>query len=542
MAKIELTIEERKKLTLELFVVLISSPGKNKYELRLLLADKGVVTTTSEINSVLYGKPKYFKQDYNTLPNWQVNQQFLDELLEVLKEETLAFELGFYKGNEPRAWQLEAMGEWKRRGRRGVIEAVTGTGKTAIGILAAADAIARERDVLVLVPGTDLLQQWYETCTRDLTDDVLVGRFGDGHKDTFKTHHIIISTIQSARNKLQIPVCEEGLIIADEVHRYGAQQSALALSDAFDERLGLTATYERNDDRLEEILTPYFTPSGKEARPGEEVIVGCDYSRGLSDGILAPFRVATLSVQFDPEEEALYSKVDNTLRKAKTALIYDHNCPEEPFGSFMQAVHALSLGGHIDYTGTEIARKYLKAFNDRRRLLAGSKKKTETLIRLKQLIKLSGRTIVFTETKESAAKATDILCKIGIPSSNFDSGLLKDERRDLLNQFNVGRIKLLAAPRVLDEGIDMPDADTGIILAASHSKRQMIQRMGRIIRPKRDGREAKFLILYVRNTNEDPKFGIHETFLQEMKENAIDMIDFPDNATEKEVIDWYCNK
>ena len=495
MAKVELTTEKRRKLTHEIFVVLLSSPGKSKYELRALLSDKGVIATKSQINSVLYG-------------------------------------------SEPRAWQMEALGAWMNQGRRGVVEAVTGTGKTAVGILAAADAIARQRDVLVLVPGIDLLQQWFDACTRYLTDDVLIGRFGSGHKDTFKTHNIIISTIHSARNNPPTPVCEHGLLIADEVHRYGTQQSALALSEMFDERLGLTATYERNDDGLEDILTPYFTPAGKEARPGDEVIVGCDYARGLSDGILAPFRVATLGVQFDPAEKALYATVDNTLRKAKTALIYNHNCPEEPFGSFMQAVRALSDGGHKDYIGAEIARKYLKAFTDRRKILAGSQKKMEALIWLKQVIKLSGRTIVFTETKESAAMAADIFRKIGIPSSNFDSGLKKDARRDLLNQFNAGRIKLLAAPRVLDEGIDMPEADTGIILTASHSKRQMIQRMGRIIRPKQDGREAKFIILYVRNTNEDPEFGIHETFLQEMNENAVDMIDFPENVTEKDIIDW----
>jgi superfamily II DNA or RNA helicase len=542
MPKAEMSIDERKAITRKLIAELLVNPGRNKKEIKAGLEVEGVNVTTSEINSILYGHPRYFKQDNSRLPNWHVHDQYLEELLELLLEETPAFELDFYKGNEPRAWQLEAMGEWKRRGRRGVIEAVTGTGKTAVGILAAADAIARGRDVLVLVPGTDLLQQWYDACTKDLSEDVLVGRFGSGHKDTFETHHIIISTIQSARNNPLIPFCENGLLIADEVHGYGAKKSSLALSDVYDNRLGLTATYDRNDDRLEEILTPYFTPSGKEARPGDEVIVGCDYSRGLSDGILAPFRVATLGVHFDPEENALYSRVDNILRKAKTALICYHNCPEEPFGSFMQAVHTLSNGGHTDYYGAELARKFLKAFTERRRLLAGSQKKMGALIRLKQIIKMSGRTIVFTETKESAAKTAEIFRKIRIPSSNFDSSLSKDERRELLNQFQTGRVKLLAAPKVLDEGIDMPEADTGIILAASHSKRQMIQRMGRIIRPKQDGREAKFLILYVRNTNEDPEFGIHETFLQEMKENAVEMIDFPENVTEKEIIDWYCNK
>ncbi len=54
----------------------------------------------------------------------------------------------------------------------------------------------------------------------------------------------------------------------------------------------------------------------------------------------------------------------------------------------------------------------------------------------------------------------------------------------------------------------------------------MIQRMGRIIRPKHDKRSATFIVLYVAGTSEDPECGAHEAFLGEMRDNAQDVQNF----------------
>ena len=44
----------------------------------------------------------------------------------------------------------------------------------------------------------------------------------------------------------------------------------------------------------------------------------------------------------------------------------------------------------------------------------------------------------------------------------------------------------------------------------------MIQRMGRVLRRKSDGRDAEFTILFVELTDEDPRLGAHETFVDEL--------------------------
>jgi len=74
--------------------------------------------------------------------------------------------------------------------------------------------------------------------------------------------------------------------------------------------------------------------------------------------------------------------------------------------------------------------------------------------------------------------------------------------------------------QTLEEGVDVPDADLAIIVAASKQRRQMIQRMGRVMRQKADGRDARFVILYVEDTDEDPRLGAHELFVNELIEVA----------------------
>ena len=75
-------------------------------------------------------------------------------------------------------WQLDALISWLRCGRRGVIEAVTGSGKTDVAIAAAADARRRGRFVLVIVPSRVLMEQWHGRLTAAMPG-ARIGRLGD---------------------------------------------------------------------------------------------------------------------------------------------------------------------------------------------------------------------------------------------------------------------------------------------------------------------------------------------------------------------------
>ncbi|UYP20191.1 DEAD/DEAH box helicase family protein [Rhodococcus sp. Z13] len=418
-----------------------------------------------------------------------------------------------------RDWQREAFEAWVAADRSAVVEAVTGTGKTTLGIAAAADAIARDMNVLVVVPGIELLDQWYRAIRRVLPD-IPIGRRGGGFTDTFRGNRILVSTVQSAISRSAPRAVRSTLLVADEVHRYGALTFSRLLTDSFVERIGLTATFERSDDGVERHLLPYF----------RTVIDGCDYKRGHADGILAPVRVMLVAVPFDEIEAAEYQEYDEVARQLRGDLIEKFGCAGEPFGDFMRDVQLLS-GGESAESATWVARKYLYAFSKRRALLAECRGKLEALRDLGSVLKESGRALTFSETKDSSRAAAEVLLQEGVLAAPFTSDLSRSDRARLLTEFKNGRLTTLVAPKVLDEGVDVPEADVGIILASSKSRRQMIQRMGRIIRPKSDGRPASFLVMFAANSSEDPSNGAHGTFLDQLTGIASEVVTVgPDEA------------
>ncbi|KAF0128361.1 MAG: DNA repair helicase [Bacteroidetes bacterium] len=522
----------------EITSVLLERSPLNKHQLLNALKAKGVENcSTPDINRVLYGNRNLFVHNGQSLPLWSLigNGTIVHE--DQLYVSKRSPDNALYQGHQPRSWQMEALSGWISQGKRGVIEAVTGTGKSLVGILAAADALARGLKVLIIVPGIELQKQWHDNIEKYLPT-VRVGKFCNGHKDTFHSIDLIISTVHSARKYQMLPPAMRGLIIVDEVHGSGTEKNALAFEDEFTERLGLTATYERTDNGLDVFVTPYFKP----LIPGFEsktVIPGCDYARGLHDGILAPFRVGLLGVPFAEEEEMLYEQLEKSLSKMRADLVRLHGCQPEPFGEFIRAVHHLGEGGHQDYAGTKTARKYLTQFNARKDLLANSQLKLRTFRQLIPMISVVNKCLVFTGFISTAKEIERMLVDDKIPTSAFSSELSQEERTYFMNEFKTGKLKVLAAPAVLDEGIDVPEAELGIILSANHSKRQMIQRMGRIIRPKKDGRPATFFILYIENTNEDPAMGAHESFLTEMIDHAAEVRDFGNSYDASEFLDWY---
>jgi len=106
------------------------------------------------------------------------------------------------------------------------------------------------------------------------------------------------------------------------------------------------------------------------------------------------------------------------------------------------------------------------------------------LLKLTDAIRRANRTLIFTQTVESAENIAGTFRFNGIETQAVHSKLKMDERRDILSEFGEGSLQVVVAPQVLDEGIDVPEADLAIIVAASKTRRQMIQRMGRVLRCK----------------------------------------------------------
>lgn len=475
------------------------------------------------VNRLLYSNAHRFRRDDAYKPRWRcVHEAARPRPVVAAKSQRPS-------GTKLFDWQCEALRAWEAHGCRGVIEAVTGAGKTHVGIAAAARELNRGGKVIVIVPTVELLQQWYEKLLGHIPR-ARVNRLGNGKRANFRTSEIIVATVQSARRRKDLyPPRGAVLLIADECHRYGSECNQEVLDGRYERRLGLSATYGRNDNGNADWLDPYFGG----------VCYRLDYKQALRERVIANFSAVLVGVRFSADERQEYEAHRSDCNRLKKKLVNEYGLPEKPFGEFMKEVKRLKKDGSFRESLT--AGKYLKAFKECRRLLAETPGKLGGLLKLRRAIERADRTLVFTMTIEGALSASDTLRRVGVSASPIHSEMSKEERRELFDSFQNGRLKAVVAPLVLDEGVDVPEADLAVVLASTKTKRQMIQRMGRVLRKKEDGRLARFAVLFVEGTSEDPDSGAHEDFIEEITGVAVRVARFEAGAAAEEVSDFLCD-
>jgi RNA polymerase primary sigma factor len=406
-----------------------------------------------------------------------------------------------------RDWQAAALAAWSADGR-GVVEAVTGSGKTRLALAAVRMVVERGGVVLVLVPTLGLLDQW----VRELTGVVprgRVGRLGGGRADDLEDFPVLVATPQSAAGlPLSPPHGTTGLLVADEAHRFGAATWGEALKDTFPLRLALTATFEREDDGLVDVLTPYFG----------EVVHRYSYAEAARDGTIAPFDLTLIGVPLTAAEGARHDELDGRVRRLTGSLIAAGGLPRDPRAliASLSAIVADAQRSGRDGPQVRAAREYLSVVRERRAVAAGAQHKADVVAAIAPAL-AAHRTLAFTDTVEQAEGVAATLRRGGAPAAVLHGGLDDRQRRSRLARFGRGELVALAAPRVLDEGVDLPDADVALALSAFRTRRHLVQRLGRVLRIKPDGRAAHLILLHASGTLEDPARGGHHGFLTQVE-------------------------
>lgn len=424
-----------------------------------------------------------------------------------------------WDGMELRDWQVEGLAAWSAAGR-GVIEAVTGTGKTRLALAAVRAIVDRGGCALVIVPTIDLQGQWVRALATVIARE-RIGRLGGGGSDDLHDRDVVVATPTSAATlPIDPPLGRPGLLVADEAHRYGAPTWGAALRETFSLRLALTATFERGDDGLVEVLEPYFGG----------VVLRYGFDRAVAEGTIAPFRIALVGVDLTPTERAAHDEADRGVRRAHAAIVAAGGVPREPrrMIAALAAIVAEAERGGAAGPLVRAARDYLARVRIRREVAAGASAKLTVLGEVGGAL-AGATTLVFTDTVDQAEGAARVLSRAGRRAEVLHGGLTDERRRVRLAVLRSGGIDVLVAPRVLDEGVDVPDADVGIALSAFRTRRHLIQRLGRVLRVKSDGREARLVLVHARDTLEDPAQGGHADFLAEVDgvARSIDRIDDP---------------
>ena len=363
-----------------------------------------------------------------------------------------------------RDYQNQALDAWTDNDKCGIIVLPTGSGKTVVGIKAIS---MLNTPTLVVAPTLDLVDQWRTRLKKEFKTEV--GILGGGEWDL---KALTVSTYDSAYIHADKLGNRFGLIIFDEVHHLpAAGYRNIAEMFAAPYRMGLTATFEREDGLHEEL---------------NRLVGGKVFEKKVKDLTgthLSPFRLEKIRVELTKEEKEEYEK------------------NQRVFSDYLARIK-LTIRSPADFQ--KLVMRSGRDPNARRALLARNKARDVAYNSISKIGKLSeilkehndSRIFIFTEHN----KLVHIISKqFLIPSITYRT--TGKERSETLDRFRSGVYRAVVTSKVLDEGIDVPDADVGIILSGTGSNRAFIQRLGRILR-KKEGKEAVLYEIVSAETSE----------------------------------------
>ena len=112
--------------------------------------------------------------------------------------------------------------------------------------------------------------------------------------------------------------------------------------------------------------------------------------------------------------------------------------------------------------------------------------------------------IVFTQSIAASEDVARRLSGSGVSAGAVHSGLARRRDARFFTRSPREASPVVSAPKSSTRVSTCPAADLAVIVGASRSRRQMIQRMGRVLRRKVDGRLARFAVLFVEGTSRGP--------------------------------------
>jgi superfamily II DNA or RNA helicase len=370
-------------------------------------------------------------------------------------------------GRVPRPHQVAALDAWKARGRRGIFEHATGSGKTFTALCAIKDALSQNEVVLVLVPSDLLLRQWASELRS--TFDGLGLRLlvcGGGHADWREggrlcawtrsgmgAPRVVLATVQTASSLEFLQACRGGkhlFVVADEVHRLGAAQARRVLDLESGARLGLSATPTRAGDPsgtaaifayFEGIVPPPFT-----------------LFDAIKAGALTPYAYHVQRVSLEVNEQERWNKLTHEIRKQFAQL---------------QAAKTSSPDAERRLK-QQLIRRASIVKSARQKVAAAVSVVTGVYRRGQHWIVYCDDQVQLGEVRDAlrAADCTDVL--------EYHTAMTGDPRRTLdLFEAHGG---VVVSIRCLDEGVDIPAVSHALILASSKNPREYVQRRGRVLR------------------------------------------------------------
>ena len=407
------------------------------------------------------------------------------------------------------------METWKLHHGHGIVEVATGAGKTVLALAAAESlrsSILPPLRVRIIVPTIALAAQWKQALHTFLNIPFrqIGGCGGNQPDDTEKLYTIYI--VNSARNTLSRHILSDlkngfrVFLIADECHHYSSPENRRIFYFfpmlTQDERknyssLGLSATPVSPNHPESIILTEALGA----------IIYRYGFSRAISDEVVSNCAIFQIALSLFSEERTEYNQLSSRI-----TFLFKKLSAEEPTvrNAIKHEKSVIPILHRLAAEDNEAALTLLAALLQRKRLLDSADSRylcaADLLTRIFSFDS-QAKALVFSEQITDVERLYSMLPEaLQIRAALYHSSINSHTRKRRLEAFRRGDLRILLSCRALDEGLDVPDANIGIVLSCSAVSRQRIQRLGRLLRIK-TGKELPCLYyLYINDTAEDSCF------------------------------------
>jgi superfamily II DNA or RNA helicase len=359
--------------------------------------------------------------------------------------------------------QKKALNTWAKTGFKGSVIAGTGFGKSRVGVIAVGETLRKDdtRIGIVLVPTTQLQDQFVNEFLKWGYDDII--------------DRVDILCYQTAY-KLQDQ--HYNVVICDEIHLgLSPKYRRFLENNSYDRLLCMTATLPEEPEY--KLLLHKIAPT----------IYKITLDECVKLGLVAPYEVYCVPLEMTETEQADYKKINNSFVYWKYQL--------GQFDAFKEAQRIMS---DKNATGADkqAASQFYRAIRERKKIVDFAANKISVT---KQVVvkNISHKILIFT----GANDFTDTICSAIQPLAlAYHSKIGKKARAAAIEKFKSGEVNVLCSTKALNQGLDVPDADIGIICGITSKSLSMIQRVGRLLRFQ-ENKVGKIIILYVKDSQEE---------------------------------------
>jgi superfamily II DNA or RNA helicase len=373
---------------------------------------------------------------------------------------------------ELRDYQVSAINHWVDRGYTSIFEMATGTGKTFTAI----NALKKFKEnksylrAVVVVPLTTLTVQWQEDIKKVLPDINIINtsvnaKWKDGlnniifSKDLGRDLDYVLVTTYSMFSKEDFGerigrLGDDLILLADEMHNLVNTNRLKALANpVYKYKLGLSATPTRLWQPTESSIAKLHFGDNS-------------YQYSLADAIknefLVPYNYHPIPTHLTTEEYDEYLDLSKEIARMSQVKTGEND------GS--SALHMKLIA--------------------RSRIKKNAESKIFSLEKTLRDIQNSGglqNALIYVDNEDYLQGLQEMLTRNNIRTTKFVGINSLEERLSAIQNLRTQSINAIVAIKCLDEGVDIPSAQTAFFIANNTDPREYVQRLGRVLRLDEEG-------------------------------------------------------